>query len=108
MGVETQELSITIDTKARIRYESLFDRNLEAQNRRKASSTQQKGWRGSPAAFLKGPPQAASPSMRLEGHIVKAIWDCSQLNKYQLKRIWCVSISLTVVILLLTMSQGTK
>jgi hypothetical protein len=76
-----------IDVNARNRYGSLFDRNLELQNQCRTSATQQKGWRGTSAVFLKSS-SPASPSTRLDGYIVKAIWECSQLNKYQLRRIW--------------------
>jgi hypothetical protein len=76
-----------VEPAAQDRYGSLFDRNLEAQKKRKERTTQAKGWKATSTAFLKAPP-IPPPSKRLEGHIVKAIWECSQLNKYQLRRIW--------------------
>lgn len=86
-AIDTKNTSSVIDAKARERYDALFDRNLEVQNKRKAAASQQKGWRGKSAALLKNPPPPI-PATRLDRHIVKAIWECSHLNKYQLRRIW--------------------
>jgi hypothetical protein len=87
VGLDAKDSTVAIDAKARSRYGLLFDRNLELQNQRRSSVTQQKGWRGTSTGFLKGP-SPPSPLTRLDGYIVKVIWECSQLNKYQLRRIW--------------------